>query len=327
MKGIGIIGAGVMGLDHARTLSRSVAGARIVAISDADDARAGAAAAEVGAQAMADGFALIARADVDAVIVAAPDHTHAPLSLACIAASKPVLCEKPLAPTPEEAMQVVEAERRAGRSLVQVGFMRRFDPHYRDLRATLRSGAIGAPALVHCAHRNVAAPSFFTGGMAVTNSAVHEFDILRWLLDDEIASIAVHAAGKAVPGAVPDPLLILLRMHGGVLAAVEITMNAAYGYDIRAEVVGKAGTATLARPMPAEIRASGSDQRGYPADWRPRFAESYRRELQSWVDGLTSGAFEGAEAWDGFVASAVAKAGLQALETGREVAVDMPARP
>jgi myo-inositol 2-dehydrogenase/D-chiro-inositol 1-dehydrogenase len=327
MKGIGIIGAGVMGLDHARTLSRSVAGARIVAVSDADAARAEAAAAEVGAEALTDGVALIARPDVDAVLVASPDHTHGPLTLACIAAGKPVLCEKPLAPTPEEAMGVVEAERRAGRSLVQVGFMRRFDPHYQDLRATLRAGAIGAPCLVHCAHRNVAAPSFFTGGMAVTNSAVHEFDILRWLLDDEIASIAVHAAGRTPAGAVPDPLLILLRMASGVLAAVEITMNAAYGYDIRTEVVGKAGTATLARPQPAEIRSGGSDHRAYPADWRPRFAESYRRELQSWVNGLTSGGFEGADAWDGYVASAVAKAGLQALESGREVAVDLPRRP
>jgi myo-inositol 2-dehydrogenase/D-chiro-inositol 1-dehydrogenase len=327
MKGIGIIGAGVMGLDHARTLSRSIAGARIVAISDADPARAEAAAAEVGAQPLTDGFALIARPDVDAVLVASPDHTHAPLTLACIAAGKPVLCEKPLAPTPEEAMQVLEAERRTGRSLVQVGFMRRFDPHYQDLRATLRSGAIGAPALVHCAHRNVAAPSFFTGGMAVTNSAVHEFDILRWLLDDEIASIAVHAAGPMAAGAVPDPLLILLRMASGVLAAVEITMNAAYGYDIRAEVVGKAGTATLARPLPAEIRAGGNDQRAYPADWRPRFAESYRRELQSWVNGLTSGVFEGADAWDGYVASAVAQAGLRALDSGEEVTIALPGKP
>jgi myo-inositol 2-dehydrogenase / D-chiro-inositol 1-dehydrogenase len=139
--GIGVIGAGVMGADHAYTVATEVARAHLVAVCDRDPGRAKKAVAEVrGARVITDPLALISTPDVRAVIVASPDETHAEYVLACIEAGKPVLCEKPLAPTTAEGQRVVEAEQAHGRRLVQVGFMRRFDPAYQDMKHRFACG-------------------------------------------------------------------------------------------------------------------------------------------------------------------------------------------
>lgn len=325
---IGVIGAGVMGLDHARTIARSVAGARVVAVADADPPRARRAAEESGAShCLTDGFTLILHPEVDAVLVASPDETHAPYTRAAIEAGKPVLCEKPLAPDAASCRAVAQAERQRGRRFVQIGFMRRFDPFYRDLKTALSADALGDPLLVHAAHRNASAPSFWQAGMAVSNAAVHEFDIMRWLLDDEITSIAVQVPQAASQQAVPDPLLILLRTARGTLIDVEIFMNAGYGYDIRTEAVCRGGTAVLARPTPPTLHRTGSAGAAYPSDWRGRFADAYRLQAQAWVDAIGSGQPVGADAWDGLAATLVAEAGLKALATGAAMPVEIGVRP
>ena len=184
--GVGIIGAGVMGGDHARVLAGSVRGAEVRAIADADAARAGAVSKANGiARTHTDALALIADPAIDAVLIASPDDTHVPYTLACIAAGKPVLCEKPLAPTARGCLEVMAAEQKAGRRLVQVGFMRRFDPGYAAMRGDRASGRLGSPVMLHFAHRNAVAPPWFTWEMVITNSAVHEIDVVRGLLEDE----------------------------------------------------------------------------------------------------------------------------------------------
>ena len=151
---IGVIGAGVMGAEHVRRLAAEVEGADVVAVADADLARAEAAAAGAGGRAYADPLALIRSDDVEAVVIASSDATHAGFVLACLAEGKPVLCEKPLAPTAEASLLVAEAEAASGRRLVQVGFMRRFDPAYVAMKEELDSGRLGAPLMLHCVHRN-----------------------------------------------------------------------------------------------------------------------------------------------------------------------------
>ena len=176
---VGVIGTGAMGSAHVATL-RAIDGATVVAVSDADLGRAKAVADDEThvAETAAD---LITASDVDAVLIAAPDEAHEPLVLACLDAGKPVLCEKPLAATVYGCRRIVEREVALGRRLVQVGYMRRFDPAYVDLRRTLRNGGVGAPLMLHCAHRNAVAMPWFTPEMPILNSAVHEFDVIRWL--------------------------------------------------------------------------------------------------------------------------------------------------
>jgi predicted dehydrogenase len=158
---VGVIGAGIMGADHVRTVQRSVIGAAVTMIADVDLQRAeDARQLAAGAATTCDAAEVIASEDVDAVIIASHDATHADLALAAIAAGKPVMCEKPLAPTVDECARIVRAEEgvlaaHGGRPLVSVGFMRRFDPGYQDMKAAIAAGACGVPLMVHCFHRGV----------------------------------------------------------------------------------------------------------------------------------------------------------------------------
>jgi myo-inositol 2-dehydrogenase/D-chiro-inositol 1-dehydrogenase len=322
--GIGIIGAGIMGADHARIVARDLAGARLAAVSDIDAARARAAAGDTGAAIYADARHVIADAAVDAVIVAAPDATHADLVLACLRAEKPVLCEKPLAATREECLAIVAAEAALGRALVQVGFMRRFDPAYVAMKASLDAGTLGAPLLLHCIHRNVAPAYAFEPFMAIANSAVHELDIARFLLGHEFARASVTRARTARPA---DPILLTLETTGGCLVSIEVFINARYGYDVRGELVCEHGTVTLAAPPPNPVRHALTESTGFAADWRPRFADAYRLELQSWLRGLASGHYQGASAWDGYAATEVALACVRALDSGAPVDIQLAERP
>lgn len=320
---VGIIGIGVMGADHARILASHVPGAVISALYDADPARAKAIADGTGRGSVTGSpLELIAHPGVDAVLVASPDSTHKDLTLACIAAGKPVLCEKPLAQSAAECAQVIAAETKLGKRLVQVGYMRRFDPACVEMKAELVSGRLGNALMMHCIHRNVSAPAWFDSGMAITNSAVHEFDLARWILEAELTGIQVFrpkAASKA-PGA---PVFMVIETAKGQLVNVEIFNDAAYGYDVRREVVCEKGSVSLRMPGRIETNADGMYSLGYPADWRPRFADAYRLQAQAWIGAVSGGGTAGATAWDGYAAAAVAEAGLRSLTGEGFVAVGL----
>ncbi|WP_430782111.1 Gfo/Idh/MocA family protein [Actinoplanes sp. G11-F43] len=325
VKRIGIIGTGIMGADHARLLTGAVSGACVAGVFDLDAERAGGVAANSGgARVFTDPYMLINDDGIDAVLIASSDATHEQFVLACFAAGKAVLCEKPLSPTVEGCTRILEAEVAAGRRLVTVGFMRRFDPGYTDLKALLKEGAVGTPLMLHNVHRNPAAVPGLPSSALITNSAVHELDITRWLFDEEITEVTVHTPrATAEGGGTQDPQLLILRTESGVLSDVEIFVNARYGYEVRCELVAEAGTVTLDAPPPTSLRARGLHARELPADWRPRFAEAYRRELQDWIDGTD----RGATAWDGFAATFVAAACVAALESGERHSVNLPEVP
>jgi myo-inositol 2-dehydrogenase/D-chiro-inositol 1-dehydrogenase len=326
--GIGVVGAGVMGADHALTLARAVGGAHVAAICDADAARAAQVARETRARRThADGMAVIADPGVGAVLIASPDATHAELVLACLKAGKPVLCEKPLSPAIPECLEIMQAEMALGRRLVQVGFMRRFDPGYAGLHAGLAAGRLGAALMLHCIHRNASMPGFFTAGMLITNAAVHEFDIARWLLGDEITAATVFRPGGAA-GDRLDRLFLVLETARGVLVDVEVFMAAGYGYDVRAELVCERGTLARRPVDPVRVCHEGAESLAIAADWRGHFAAAYQRQLQAWVQSLHTGQpTGGATAWDGYAATAVAAACVEALETGRRTEVRLQAKP
>ncbi|MGW0229134.1 Gfo/Idh/MocA family protein [Actinopolymorpha singaporensis] len=328
---VGVVGTGIMGADHVRTIATSVAGARVSAVTDLDAERARAAIAGIdGARVLSDPFGLVADDEVDAVLVASADATHEELVLACVQAGKPVLCEKPLTPAPEGSLRIVEAEEKAGRRLVSVGFMRRYDPGYVDVKESLREGAVGAPLLLHCVHRNASSrPNTPSSGL-ITGSAVHEFDVIRWLLDEEITQVTVFRPrpSSLVVGDTTDPLLVLLGTASGLLADVEVFVNAQYGYDVRCELVGELGSLYLDEPVQVRRRAERTRTSTVSLDWRDRFAEAYRRELQDWVTGAAAGEQRGADAWDGYVATVAAAAGVAALDKpGSPVPVELPPRP
>lgn len=316
---VGVIGLGVMGAEHLRLLRDETAGVEVTAICDADAGRT--ALLAQGAEVYAAPFALIASDKVEAVVIASPDATHAGLALACIAAKKPALCEKPLATSADEALQIVEAEVALGRRLLQIGYMRRFDPAYTEMKRTADAGEIGDPVLLHNVHRNATAPDWFTGPMAVTNSFVHEIDISRWLLDCEMHTAIVHAA----PGG--DPLLITMETDKGAVVSTEVFMNARYGYHVHAQMVGRIGTVQMVQPSVIVTNNALHHGHSYPENWVPRFRDAYRVQMNAWVRSIETGRPTGASAWDGYVATSVAEQVVTALQTTSKVTLRLGARP
>ena len=328
---VGVIGTGMIGQDHIRRITEVIPGGRVAAVTDADLSRAEQVAAGLpGARVHQTGQDLIADSAVDAVLVTSWGATHEEYVLAAIAAGKRVFCEKPLAPTAAGAMRIVEAEMAAGRRLVQVGFMRRYDPGYNALKDALDAGQAGAPLLMHCAHRNPSVPPYgFTTDMIISDSAVHEIDLVRWLFEEEIAATSIlrpRATAKASEG-LQDPLIVLLEMDSGILVDVEVFVNAGYGYDIRGEVVGEAGTLALADAGGATVTRQGQRAGRVPADWRERFGRAFDAEFTHWLRAVAAGTVTGPSSWDGYAAALATDQCLRALSTGDRVAVDMPERP
>ncbi len=329
MMQMAIIGAGIMGEDHARIVAEELPGAVLQVVCDMDRSRAASVADALDAQDVSsDPEATIARRDVDAVIVASPDFTHAPLSMACIAAGKRVLCEKPLSQKSAECLEVMQAEEAAGARHVMLGFMRRYDRSYAEMQQALADGTIGRALMMHNFHRNLETPNVdFTGAMAITNSAPHEFDVARHVLRTEFTSVTAHQPRRSDDRVAP--VVMVLETADGQLVTIEINNNAAYGYDVRAELVGEAGsvaTNNVAYTRTDMMLASASR---YDTDWRGRYHDAYVRQNRDFLRFVETGAFPAlaADCWDGYCAAVVAEAGVSALQTGTKQAVEMIARP
>ncbi|GAN80485.1 Gfo/Idh/MocA family oxidoreductase [Acidocella aminolytica] len=319
---IAVLGAGIMGTDHARIIARDLPGAVLQLVCDASPDRARGVANAFGAvDAITDPLAAIARPDVDAVLIASPDETHAPLALAAIAAGKPALCEKPLAPSTADCLKVIESETKNGRRFLQLGFMRRFDPSYGEMKSALTGRLIGKAVMMHNIHRNVEAPANFTGQMAITNSAPHEFDAARFVLDTDYTAISVFQPENIETTRIGAPVFMVLETASGPLVNIEINNNATYGYDVRSELVGETGAVQLAAPTPARFDLALQSFQRYPADWRPRFAEAYRLQNRAWLDAIRTAMPSpiAATAWDGYCAARIAEAGVLSLAEKRRV--------
>jgi myo-inositol 2-dehydrogenase / D-chiro-inositol 1-dehydrogenase len=327
---VGVIGTGMIGQDHIRRLTHVVSGAEVVAVTDANEVVAKEAAAGLpGATVHVTGQDLIADEQVDAVIVCSWGPTHEEYVLAAIAAGKPVFCEKPLATTTAACRTIMDAEISHGSRLVQVGFMRRYDASYRALKEVIDSGRIGTPLMYYSGHRNPSVPGHYTRDMAIVDTAVHDFDVVRWLLGEELAAIRVLAAKpNSLGGDLQDPLMMIVESASGVLVNVETSVNVRYGYDIRGEVIGETGTAALADRGLVLLR---SDQRAgvaVPQDWRERFLDAYDTEFQEWIDAVTAGSgATGPSSWDGYAAQVVCDAGVEALYTGERVTIELAEKP
>lgn len=322
---VGVIGVGNIGTAHSLNLARYVSGATVAAVFDADMDRAAHVASEVGAVAMASYEALIEDPGVDAVVVSSPDNSHAEQAMACIAAGKFVLCEKPLAPDPADALAIMAAEAALGRRLITVGFMRRFDPGYVELRRRLRAGDVGVPLIVRNIHRNQGVLPTQTTAMSLTNSAVHEIDINRWLLGCEYSSVRVMSglSGPRSGRDLQDPLLVFLQTTSGPIVEIELFVNATFGYEVRCEVVASNGTLLMGDGALITESQGGQRRRPVHPQWLGRFEDAYRLEMQSWVDSISSGVPAGPSAWDGYVATVVAGACAEAAENGDERQVEL----
>lgn len=315
---IGVIGTGAIGREHISRITSKLTGAAVVAVTDINEENAAAAAAICGARIEKDGLSVVNSPDVDALIVASYGPAHAESVLQAIAAGKPVFCEKPLASTADDCKKIVDAEMAYGKKLVQVGFMRRYDKGYVQMKEMIAGGEMGAPLMVHCAHRNATVASNYTTEMAVNDTAIHEIDILHWLIDDQYvnAQVIMPKSTKYARPGLADPQLMLLTTGGGIVIDIEVFVNCQFGYDIQCEVCCENGVIRMPEPSFPLVRRNAARSVALETDWKRRFIEAYDVEIQDWINSALAGKVNGPTAWDGYLAAVTADALVKSQFTG-----------
>lgn len=315
---VGVVGTGGMGGIHAGVLQTEVANARLAAVADLDTDRAEKVAGKSGAAVFTDAEEMIRDDAVDAVVVASPDPTHAPLVKECLRLEKPVLCEKPLADSAEAALEVVEAEVELGRKLVQVGFMRRYDPQHVAAKEAIDAGSVGAPVVFKGWHRNADVPFTIDSEWVVINAMIHDIDSARWFIEEEIEEVYVRGKNTAPKFGeeVWDVQLAQFFTTGGRMASIEVNIVADYGYEVGVEVICERGIVQTALPAGAVVRQSLTASKKITEGWYDRFLTAYTTEVKQWVESVISGVPTGSDAWDGYASLVVADACLASLRSG-----------
>lgn len=332
---VGVVGAGIMGADHVRRLTNAITGTTVSAIIEPDAGRAQAAAA-VTTDGGREGAAVyqhiedaLAADAMDAVLIATPGQFHEPVLLPALEAGIPILCEKPLTQDPESSWRIVEAEQKTGKHLIQVGFMRRFDVQYRQLRELIASGTAGELLMLRGVHRNPSVPDSYTQEMLITDSVVHEFDVVPWLAGASIRTVEVHYGKRNAlsPERLREPILVLMQLDNGVLVDVEMNVSVQFGYQVATEAVFQRGVARIGQPEGLQLWQDGRFGIAEHQSYTTRFKQAYDVEVQAWADAARQGTIAGPSAWDGFKVAVACAAGVKALKSEGPVELNLPETP
>jgi myo-inositol 2-dehydrogenase/D-chiro-inositol 1-dehydrogenase len=319
-----------MGADHIKRLSTRIHGAEVAAVVDVDLARAQAAIEGIdGAAALSSADEALNNGDVNAVLIATPGFLHEEILYKALEKDFPILCEKPLTPDAESAWKVVQAELALGHKRIQVGFMRRFDAEYSALGSIIRNSELGELLMLHHQHRNPSTPEGFTNEMLINDSVVHEFDAIRYFTGEEITSVQVRLGKptRNAPNGQHDPQHVLLETESGVLADVEIYVNAKFGYQVATQASFEDGIVSIGGDSGPYIQSAGKWGGSVTPGFEERFGAAYDVEIQAWVDAALRGEIGGPTAWDGYATAACCEAGVEAQKSGEKVKVQLNTKP
>lgn len=329
---IAVVGLGRMGHFYAQILA---ARGDLYAVADPDPGARAAVQTELGVgRVFADADEALGLTQVDAVIVASPTSTHADVVIAAAGAGKAIFCEKPLALSLAETYAALAAVERAGVPL-QVGFMRRFDPAYRQAYDTIRAGHIGRPVTFKGVGRDPSCPPLdyadpaHSGGLMV-DMGIHDFDLARWLMASEVEHVSAEGALLACPqleavGDI-DNAVINMRFANGALGNVDLSRNARYGYDVRTEVLGSDGAIIVGgRSEPAvggvQLLAPVAPTGDPTPFFVRRFAQAYGAQIDDFVDTVKHGRQPSVGGRDALAAFEIAHAATRSRQTNRPVAL------
>lgn len=324
---VALLGAGRMGQVHAELLA-SISEVQVIAVADPvrENAERGAFLARAK-KVYLDPMEALEDPEVEAVVIATPTPTHAPLIREAAQRGKAIFSEKPVAldlASTEEAVRMVEAFQVP----FQIGFQRRFDPGYSEARRLLEEGALGQVEQFRAVGRDPAPPSLdylrVSGGIALDLS-IHDLDLARFLVG-EVEEVLAWGAVRVDPQIKEigdwDTVTILLRFVNGALGVVENSRRAVYGYDIRTEVFGEKGKLVIeALPKTPLYRfgPSGEVRMDHYHFFTDRFREAYRRELQAFAQGVLSGTPLNPGPREALESLRLALAVTQSLREGRPV--------
>lgn len=322
----GLLGAGRIGKVHAKAVTGD-AGAKLVAVADAFPAAAQAIADQYGCE-IRTIDAILAAKDIDAVVICTPTDTHADLIEQFVKAGKAVFCEKPIdlsLARVKSCLQVV----RAHNGTLMVGFNRRFDPHFRAVRAEIDKGTIGDVEMVVITSRDPGAPPvdyIKRSGGIFRDMTIHDFDMARFLLGEEISEVVATAAVLVDPAIGVagdfDSVQVLLKTASGKQAMISNSRRATYGYDQRIEVHGSKGAVSAENQRPVSIEvATGAGYIRPPLHdfFMTRYTEAYAAEIAQFIAALSGHGKAEPSGEDGLIALALADAAIKSVAEGRVV--------
>ena len=329
--GVGLIGSGRMGAFHAETLAVRLPQARLAAVADLAPGAAERLAGALGAErAYTDVGQLWEDPAVDAVVIAAPARSHADLVAAAAAAGRHVFCEKPMAVTLPDADRAIEAARAAG-VVLQVGFNRRFAADWQGARVLLDSGTLGTPRLLRSLTRDPGGfdPARVLPDTIFLETLIHDFDTLRFL-NPGAEAVEVMATADALvepdwrDRGLLDTAVVVVRFDNGAIAVAEASFEAAYGYDVRGEVLGSGGMATMGDGRRSGMAFSGPAGRLIETvrGDQELFRDAYTAELGAFVEAVRTGSPAPVTGEDARAALAIALAAAQSVRIGRPVRID-----
>jgi len=332
---IGIVGAGRIGARRAREIARH-SGCRLVAVADPDPARAQLLAQTFSCRATADGRAVAAASDVDAIVVATPHHLLAPITLSALESRKHVLCEKPLAMTPDEAIRLVLAADRS-RVTLKTGFNHRHHPAIWTAHEKLCAGAIGSPLWIRCRYGHGGRPGYEkewradpaqSGGGELLDQGIHALDLFRWFLG-EFSEVTAVLTRSFWPMPVEDNAFCLLRTPSGQVASLHASwtqwrnlfsfeIHGHQGYLLIDGLGGNYGPERL-------TIGYRSPDFSAPREEHVQFASddgSWSREWQEFVSAIEEHRRPMADGEDGWQALRLAHAAYESARLGTPVRLD-----
>ncbi len=329
---VGIIGAGRIGKVHAETLAYRVPQAAPAAIADTNRATAQDVAKRCGiARVASDAEEILSDPKIDAVLICSPTDTHAELVVRAAQAGKHIFCEKPIDHGLAKIDRALAAVQKAGVKF-QVGFNRRFDANFARVRRALTEGEIGTPHLMHIISRDPGPPPIayikVSGGIFL-DMTIHDFDMARFLIGDEVESVYTAGAVKVDPeigkAGDLDTALIVMQFKNGVIATIDNSRKAVYGYDQRVEILGSAGMIATGNNYPnqAIVSTAAAVQRDLPLNFfMERYTESFVSEMQSFVSAVLEDKPTQVTGTDGRVAVVMGLAARKSYDEKRPVRLD-----
>jgi myo-inositol 2-dehydrogenase/D-chiro-inositol 1-dehydrogenase len=329
---IGIIGAGRIGRVHAETLAFRLPEAQIVAIADVNRDAAQAVAARCNIPKVVESSTeILADPQIEAVLICSPTPTHADLIVAAASSGKHIFCEKPIAHSLREIDRALAAVDAASVQL-QIGFNRRFDANFSRVRHAVACGEIGEPSLMHIVSRDPAPPPIAyirASGGIFADMTIHDFDMARFLIGDEVEEIYTLGAVMVDPqiglAGDLDTALVVLRFRNGVIATIDNSRRAVYGYDQRVEILGSAGKIATENCYPNEVIVSGSKTvyKDLPLNFfMERYTESFAAELRSFVHAIRENSPTEVTGMDGRIPVQMALAARRSYDEHRPVRME-----
>lgn len=327
---IALIGAGRIGSSHAELIVNHISSTELIVVADPTP-NAEALAEHLGVEAATSAEAVLARQDIDAVVITTPARTHADLVIAAAAAGKHVFVEKPMAVTLADADRAIEAAAEAG-IVLQVGFNRRFAPGFAAARARIDAGDVGVPQLLRSVTRDPgpfgAEPAKVPQWTIFLETLIHDFDALCFLNPGAAPlKVTAHAnclvAPEAKDSGFLDTAVVTVVFDNGAIATAEASFSALYGYDVRGEAFGSKGMVTAGDIRSTDMTYYGAD--GISIDTARRDTDllrsAYIGEFAAFADAIQEGRQVAATGEDARTALSMALAAIRSVETGMTIEI------